>query len=183
MWGGLRWYLQLPIFAHIPAVEGETPAFSARDTRHRTSHPLRHAVIDVIRQVAEYRAEAPSSASAGTIDIPATTTELEAKDEQTSATTDTPEIKNGQDYLLTGLTLFITHEPCIMCSMALLHSRVKEVIYLLPMPATGGCGGAACLPWLQGVNHRFRIGRWKVRGEAEGERGAEVLKVDEGLDV
>lgn len=49
-----------------------------------------------------------------------------------------------------------------MCSMALLHSRVKEVFYLMPMNKTGGCGGLACLPMLQGVNHRFEICVWKV---------------------
>lgn len=48
-----------------------------------------------------------------------------------------------------------------MCSMALLHSRVKEVFYLVPMPKTGGCGSVACLPALKGVNHRYNIGRWK----------------------
>lgn len=69
--------------------------------------------------------------------------------------------KNGAQYLLTGLTLFITHEPCLMCTMALLHSRVKEVFYLVPMPRTGGCGGIACIPSLKGVNHRFSIAIWK----------------------
>lgn len=69
--------------------------------------------------------------------------------------------KNGTNYLLTDLTFFITHEPCIMCSMALLHSRVKEVIYLYPMSQTGGCGGSVCLPTLKGVNHRFSICQWR----------------------
>lgn len=48
--------------------------------------------------------------------------------------------------------------------MALLHSRVKEVIFLYSMPKTGGCGGITCLPWLQGVNHRFGVFKWK-RGD------------------
>jgi len=69
--------------------------------------------------------------------------------------------QNGTNYLLTNLTFFITHEPCIMCSMALLHSRVKEVIYLYPMSRTGGCGGSVCLPSLKGVNHRFSICQWQ----------------------
>ena len=69
--------------------------------------------------------------------------------------------RNGTNYLLTDLTFFITHEPCIMCSMALLHSRVKEVIYLYPMSETGGCGGSVCLPTLKGVNHRFSICQWR----------------------
>ena len=71
------------------------------------------------------------------------------------------ELRNGTNYLLTSLSLFTTHEPCVMCSMALIHSRVKEVFYLHPMPQTGGCGGLACLPTLKGVNHRFGICQWR----------------------
>ncbi|KAL1677914.1 hypothetical protein EV122DRAFT_213210 [Schizophyllum commune] len=176
---------ELPVYAWIPAVEGETPAFGARDTRKGTGHPLRHAAIDVIRQVAEYRASTPapstSSIQGKSSGDGATLAAAEQENDDTSsvaierADDASPAAQNGQDYLLTGLTLYLTHEPCIMCSMALLHSRVKEVIYLISMNATGGCGGATCLPWLQGVNHRFRIGRWK--GEGQG-KDALALKSD-----
>ena len=104
-----------------------TPSLAA-DTRQSTNHPLRHAVLNVIRKIADQQGE-----------------ETE-----------------GRNYLLTSLTLFVTHEPCIMCSMALLHSRVKEVVYLFGMDQTGGCGGSTCLPWLPPVNHRFGIFRWKT---------------------
>jgi len=87
--------------------------------------------------------------------------------------------KNGQRYLLTSRSLFTTHEPCVMCSMALLHSRVKEVFFLVPMERTGGCGGAACVPKLDGVNHRFAIGRWKA---GAGEISIEGLEIDEDID-
>jgi tRNA-specific adenosine deaminase 3 len=65
-----------------------------------------------------------------------------------------------------------------MCSMALLHSRVKEVFYLIPMEQTGGCGGLACLPKLDGVNHRFGICMWK-----EGGLDIESLELDSSTDV
>jgi tRNA-specific adenosine deaminase 3 len=65
--------------------------------------------------------------------------------------------------------------------MALLHSRVKEVFYLVPMEKTGGCGGLACLPKLEGVNHRFGISRW-IR---EGENAFDLtcLAIDEKIDA
>ena len=66
-----------------------------------------------------------------------------------------------------------------MCSMALIHSRVKEVFYLYPMDKTGGCGGVTCLPTLEGVNHRFKICRWK----AEGAFSQCNLNVDTAMDA
>ena len=107
---------QLPIVAHVPIPHGDDTQLSCPfftyDARTSTHHPLRHAALDVIRQVADARAQRLPVA-------------------QNEAT------KNGAQYLLTGLTLFITHEPCLMCTMALLHSRIKAVFYLVPHAQDG----------------------------------------------
>ena len=88
---------------------------------------------------------------------------------------------NGGHYLLTSLTLFTTHEPCIMCSMALLHSRVKEVVYLIPMEKTGGCGSLTCVPRLEGVNHRYAVDIWQDLGKEWVQRNG--LAVDDACDA
>ena len=60
------------------------------------------------------------------------------------------------NYRLVGCELFATLEPCIMCTGAIMHARVKRLIYGASDPKTGACGGVINL--FEGpLNHHAEV--------------------------
>lgn len=58
------------------------------------------------------------------------------------------------NYRLPGCDLFVTLEPCAMCVGAMLHARLKRVVFGAPDPKTGACGGAVALARESALNHQ-----------------------------
>jgi tRNA(adenine34) deaminase len=61
------------------------------------------------------------------------------------------------NYRLSGCTLYVTLEPCIMCSGAILHARIGRVVYGAPDPKTGACGSALDLFAKGRLNHHTAV--------------------------
>jgi len=65
--------------------------------------------------------------------------------------------KTAANYRLTEATLYVTLEPCLMCVGALVHARVREVVYGAVEPKTGALVSAVRGLELGGLNHRFAV--------------------------
>jgi len=61
------------------------------------------------------------------------------------------------NYRLTEATVYVTVEPCLMCVGALVHARVREVVYGAAEPKTGALVSAIRGLDLPGLNHRFAV--------------------------
>ncbi|CAL8110616.1 unnamed protein product [Orchesella dallaii] len=61
------------------------------------------------------------------------------------------------DYLCTGMDVYLSHEPCIMCAMALLHSRARKIFFVHNNMNNGGLNSVVKLHCLDGINHRFQV--------------------------
>lgn len=60
-------------------------------------------------------------------------------------------------YLCTGYWVFLLMEPCPLCAMALLHSRVARIFYGTANRSVGVLGSKAILHTVPGLNHRYRV--------------------------
>ncbi|MGO4703230.1 tRNA adenosine(34) deaminase TadA [Dyella sp. 2RAB6] len=61
------------------------------------------------------------------------------------------------NYRLTGATLYVTLEPCAMCSMAMVHARVARVVYGATDPKTGAAGSVFDTLISERHNHRIQV--------------------------
>jgi tRNA(adenine34) deaminase len=61
------------------------------------------------------------------------------------------------NYRLTDATVYVTIEPCLMCVGALVHARVREVVYGATEPKTGALVSTVRALEQPGLNHRFAV--------------------------
>jgi tRNA(adenine34) deaminase len=61
------------------------------------------------------------------------------------------------NYRLPGCELYVTLEPCVMCSGAMMHARLARVVYGATDPKTGACGSVLNLFEQEQLNHHTGI--------------------------
>jgi tRNA(adenine34) deaminase len=75
------------------------------------------------------------------------------------------------NYRLPECEVYVTLEPCAMCAMALLHARVKRVVYGAQDPKAGAAGSVIDVFGTAALNHHTR-----VEGGVLAEASSEVLR-------
>jgi tRNA(adenine34) deaminase len=67
---------------------------------------------------------------------------------------------------LTGVTLYVTLEPCAMCAGAMVLGRIDRLVYAASDPKAGAAGSLLDLPADPRLNHRFPVERGLLAEEA-----------------
>lgn len=76
--------------------------------------------------------------------------------------------RNLGNYRLPGCELYVTLEPCVMCSGAIMHARVSRVIFGAGDPKTGACGSVIDLFADTRLNHHATVSGGLLAAEAVG---------------
>ncbi|ORY02177.1 cytidine deaminase-like protein [Clohesyomyces aquaticus] len=98
-------------------------------------NPMAHAAQRAIAMVAKKRLRAAGTdANAGGDSSVFCNTPVTELEKQYFHENNAP----ASGYLCLDLDIYLTHEPCVMCSMALLHSRFRRCVFGRRMPFTGG---------------------------------------------
>jgi tRNA(adenine34) deaminase len=61
------------------------------------------------------------------------------------------------NYRLSGAVLYVTIEPCMMCVGAMVHARIRTVVYGAPEPKAGALGSTIRAHQAPGLNHQLEV--------------------------
>lgn len=141
----------IPVGAVV--VDPETKNVLAVASDDRSRHPLKHAVMVVVDLVARTQGGGLWPVKEGDFVF----TENSQKLSVTHSKRNTEGVEKPMGpYLCTGYDLYVTREPCTVCAMALVHSRVRRVFYGCEN-RSGALGTLVKIHTLKGLNHHYEV--------------------------
>lgn len=116
----------------------------------RRDHPLHHAVMVCIDLVARSQGGGNycfDRYTACQFSLPKAAKNQEMSNQSEGA---------AEPYICTGYDLYVTREPCVMCAMALVHSRIGRVFYGTTS-VDGALGTRFKIHTQRDLNHHFEV--------------------------
>jgi len=114
------------------------------DNRIESNHPLKHSVMECIKSISEIHC--------GKNDEDTNSEDPVSKKRKLNS-----EVNNSLPYLCSNYDLYTVKEPCIMCCMALVHSRIGRVFYLEKNERDGGLESIHQIHIQPELNHHFQV--------------------------
>ncbi|MCY4131231.1 MAG: tRNA adenosine(34) deaminase TadA [Nitrospira sp.] len=71
-----------------------------------------------------------------------------------------------QSWRLTGTTLYVTLEPCLMCAGAMLQARIPRLVFGAWDPKAGACGSLFALHEDTRLNHQIAVTHGVLENES-----------------
>lgn len=133
------------------------------------SHPLKHAVMEAIAAVAAgsppYASVDSAADGSGEPDAKKLCLRLECEAQENlgsssdpSPSPATPATPPEPPYLCTGYDAYMIGEPCLMCAMAMVHSRLRRVVFSVADARHGALGGSGLkLHGKRSLNHHYDV--------------------------
>ncbi|KAL8705027.1 MAG: hypothetical protein Q9201_001834 [Fulgogasparrea decipioides] len=155
---------------HVVVAAGDGRWIGGESNREGNGNPMAHAVMRAIGLIARKRRELLARQTSLRTGRPGEHTETDSKRKQKAShfadmpLTDVEAECFERDsivaggYLCLDLDIIITHEPCVMCSMAILHSRFGRVVFGQRVPQTGGLSAEVKDGGDEGQSHDKHIG-------------------------
>ncbi|CAO3584558.1 unnamed protein product [Absidia cylindrospora] len=129
----------LEVYAKIVDPKTNSVLAEAKDTRH-LGHPLHHAVMNCVDIIASKERQ----------------NKQQLQVEGPKRKHDDDDDDSPGSYLCSGYDVYVTHEPCAMCAMALVHSRISRVFYSIPTE-TGCLGTIYKIHSHSSLNHHYKV--------------------------
>lgn len=128
---------KMPVVSAFVDPLDTTNVIYATDSRHMAGAlPLDHSILNGINTVAE---------------------------KLTLRKSENPSVEDD-GYLCLNFDVYTTHEPCSMCAMALIHSRIKRCIFVKEMKNTGALkpdsGDGYCMHSNRLLNSKYEVFQW-----------------------
>lgn len=162
-------HVALPLPASLDSVQDQHSAGHCSEPVHNAaaaaaaSHPPSAVADEVTGQKAKRARKSPSASNAAcesdansihTVSSLQANLAAEGTDSLTEGTLAGARLRQ---YLCTGYDLFTVSEPCVMCAMAMVHSRIRTVVFTHKDTLHGALGGRLKLHAQSSLNHHYRV--------------------------